>query len=209
MVETYLDDKEQWERVLAWLREQGPWMLGTIVVVLLGFGGWRYWLARRERTDQVAAAHYAELLGVLNQGQFMQGAQLATQLERDYPSTPYADQGALAAARVAVADNQLPQAAQQLSYVMSRSHDPELAMLARLRLARVQLGEGKPDEALGTLNAVQPGAFAGAFEELRGDALLAKGDRAGALKHYLTARGATDSVDTQLLDLKIHDLAHS
>jgi predicted negative regulator of RcsB-dependent stress response len=208
-VEDYLDEKEQWERVVAWIREQGPWMLATVVVVLGAFGGWRYWQARRDRIDLAASVRYEQLLNVLDQGQLAQGSKLADQLVHDYPSTPYADQAELAAARVAVAQNQLPQAADRLSHVMTHTHDPELALLARLRLARVQLGEGKADVALGTLDAVNPGAYSGAYAELRGDALLAKGDRAGALKQYLAARSDADSVDSQLLDLKIHDLAHS
>jgi len=45
---------------------------------------------------------------------------------------------------------------------------------------------------------------------LRGDALLAKGDREGALKEYRAARASgADTVDGELLDLKINELAHS
>ena len=83
-------------------------------------------------------------------------------------------------------------------------------MIARLRLARVQLSEKKPDDALKTLNAVDPGAFAARYSQARGDALLAKGDRDGALKEYRAARSkADDTLDTGLLDLKIDELAHS
>ena len=44
--------------------------------------------------------------------------------------------------------------------------------------------------------------------DARGDVLLAKGDRAGALREYMAARdGEADGrVDTELLDLKIRDL---
>ena len=43
---------------------------------------------------------------------------------------------------------------------------------------------------------------------MRGDLLLAKGDRDGALREYLAARqGENDGrVDTEMLDLKIRDL---
>ena len=55
-----------------------------------------------------------------------------------------------------------------------------------------------------------PGAFAARFGVLRGDALLAKGDRDGALKAYREAReSGADTVDAELLDLKINELAHS
>ena len=208
-MEDYLDEKEQWERLLAWLRDTGPWMLATVVLVLAGFGGWRYWQARRERVDLAAAARYELLLDAVNQGQLSFSTELADDIVKGYPSTPYADQAELLAAHVAVANNQLPQAAVRLSYVAQHSHDTELRLLARLRLARVQLAERRPDEALQTLAAVQPGAFAGRYAEVRGDALLAKGDKAGALQAYLAARSGGDTLDTELLDLKIDDLAHS
>ena len=79
-----------------------------------------------------------------------------------------------------------------------------------MRLARVQLALNKPDEALKTLNAVDPGAFAARYAQVRGDVLMAKGDRAGALKEYRAARESTgETVDTGLLDLKIGELARS
>jgi predicted negative regulator of RcsB-dependent stress response len=94
--------------------------------------------------------------------------------------------------------------------VIGSTRDHALALAARLRLARVQLSQGKPDEAIKTLDATEPGAFAARYAELRGDALLAKGDRDGALKQYRSARASgSDTVDAELLDLKISELAHS
>jgi predicted negative regulator of RcsB-dependent stress response len=91
---------------------------------------------------------------------------------------------------------------------MEQTEDKQLALVARLRLARVQLAQNKPDEAIATLDAVDPGAFKPRYQEARGDALYAKGDKPGALKEYQSARiGAlTQSIDTQTLDLKIDDL---
>src|SRR5690606_4454272 len=66
------------------------------------------------------------------------------------------------------------------------------------------------DDALATLDAAgDPGAFAPRFQEVRGDAYHAKGNIEAALKEYRAARAADLAavVDTQLLDLKIHDLA--
>ncbi|MGH8143851.1 MAG: YfgM family protein [Steroidobacteraceae bacterium] len=205
----YLDEHEQWEQVLAWLREQGPWMLGTVVVVLLGFGGWRYWQAHKQRTELAAEAGYEQVLDLFDRNDFAGGTKAADRLIKDFPSTPYADMADLAVARVAVEHSQLAQAATRLTHVVDTTRDPELKLLARLRLARVQLGAGMADAALKTLAAVNPGAFAARYAEVRGDALLAKGDRAGALRAYMAARSDSDTLDSSLLDLKIDDLAHS
>jgi predicted negative regulator of RcsB-dependent stress response len=131
-------------------------------------------------------------------------------LIQDYPNTPYAVQADLMAARVAVQDNQLADAAKRLRHVLDTTQkDVEMQLLVRLRLARVLLGQKQPDEALKLLDGVQTGAFASRYAEVRGDALLAKGDRAGALQAYRSARAGADTLDSQLLDLKIEDLARS
>ena len=88
------------------------------------------------------------------------------------------------------------------------SKDRDLGQIARLRLARVQIGQGKTDAALATLgDAAGAGAFAARYHEVRGDALYAKGDKAGALAEYRSAQTADPATDAQLLSLKIADLA--
>ena len=209
MVDVYVDDQEQWRRVTAWLRESGPWMLAAVVVVLAGYGGWVYWQKQKTRTALAAEQRYQQVLSALDQGNLPLGSSLADQLIKDYPNTPYAAQANLMAARVAVQNDQLPDAAKRLREVLDTTHDQELQLLVRLRLARVLLGENQPDEALKLIDGVQSGAFASRYAEARGDALLAKGDRAGALAAYRSARAGADTLDAQLLDLKIEDLARS
>jgi len=209
-VEEYLDEREQWERVKAWLRQQGPSVLLSVAIVGLGFGGWRYYRSHIEQRDLTAAARYQQVLTSFSNNDMAGGALAADQLIKEYPSTPYADQADLAAARVAVEVGKLDQAATRLQRVLNTTKDPQLKDVARLRLARVQLAEGQPDTALSTLGIGNTGAFAARFDEVRGDALLAKGDRAGALKSYQQARSlAGNTLDTGLLDLKISELARS
>ena len=209
-MEEYLSEKEQWERVLAWLREQGPWMVAAVAVVALGTSGWRYWQAHGEQRDLQAAARYDQVLAAFSRNDIAGGLKLADALVADFPSTPYADQVDLAAARIQVENKDLDRAAARLAHVLSSTKDAELALITRLRLARVQLAQGKADLALSTLNAVDAGAFSARYAEARGDALLAKGDRDGALKQYRSARSSGgDTLDTGLLDLKIGELARS
>lgn len=209
-MDEYLDEQEQWRRVMAWLRESGPAMLAAVLVVLLGYGGWRYWQNRKTGIELAAEARYEQVLSALNQGNLTLGSTLADRLIQDYPNTPYAVQVDLMAARVAVQNDQLSDAAKRLRHVLDTTkHDEEMQLLVRLRLARVLLGENQPDEALKLLDIAQTGAFASRYAEVRGDALLAKGDRTGALQAYRSARAGADTLDGQLLDLKIEDLARS
>jgi len=209
-VEEYLNEKEQWERVLAWLREQGPWILAGVAVALGLFGGWHFWQNRMQQRDLAAASRYDQVINAFTHNDIVGGFRLADGLVKEFPRTAYADQADLAVARVQVETKQLDQAAARLQQVLGSTKDAELALIARLRLARVQLAQGKADDALKTLDAAKPGAFAARYAEVRGDALLAKGDRDGALKAYREARGSgASTLDTGLLDLKIGELAHS
>jgi predicted negative regulator of RcsB-dependent stress response len=215
-VDEYLTEREQWERVVQWVREQGPWVLVAVAIVLTGYYGWNYWHGRVEQRYVSAATRYEVVMQAFRsrngkgEPDVDAGLKLTDQLVKDYPSTGYADQANLFAAGVLVERHSLDQAATRLAQVMSSTKDPELALIARLRLARVQLAQNKPDEALKTLNAVDPGAFAARYSQVRGDVLLTKGDRDGALKEYRAARSnAGDTLDTGLLDLKIDELAHS
>jgi len=209
-VEEYLNEKEQWERVLAWLREQGPWIVAGVALALAVYGGWNYWQNRTQQRNLAAAVRYEQVIDAFERNDLNAGSRLADELVKQYPSTPYADQANLAVARIQVENKQLEPAAVRLRQVLASTGDPELALVARLRLARVELAQGNPDQALKTLDAVNPGAFAARYAQVRGDVLLAKGDRDGALKAYREARSGGDpTTDVGLLDLKIDELARS
>jgi predicted negative regulator of RcsB-dependent stress response len=209
-VEEYLNEKEQWERVLQWVREQGPWVLVSVAVVGMGYWGWNAWKRHDEQRYENASTRFGQVIDDFGHNNLDGGLKLADALIRDFPATAYADQANLAAARIQVERGNLDQAAVRLTQVMTSSKDPELALVSRLRLARVQLALGKADDALKTLSAVEPGAFAARFAQARGDILMTKGDRAGALKEYQSARSSgAETLDVGLLDLKIDELARS
>lgn len=203
----YLSEKEQWEQIRTWVRENGLWVVAGVALAAAGLQGWRWWQGHLDERGTRASAAYTRMIDALEKGDRTQAFVRLGELERDYPSSPYADQGKLLAARVYVEGKELDKAARELETVMKTSRDHELALVARMRLARVEIAEGKPDEALTTLNAVEPGAFAARYHEVRGDAWYAKGDKAAALREYRSAAGNPDLGDAALLDLKIADLA--
>jgi predicted negative regulator of RcsB-dependent stress response len=206
-LDDYLSEKEQWEAVKTWFRENGLWIVAGVAVGGAAIGGYQWWNGHVDKVNGEASAKYEQMITDLGRHDESGALTLLGELERDYPSTPYIDQARLAFARVYVESNRLDKAASALESVSQHSKDKQLALLARLRLARVQISQQKPDDALATLNGVDPGAFAAQFHEVRGDADLAKGDKGGALSEYRLAR-TTDTAGggNSLLDLKISDL---
>ena len=201
-------EAEQAERAKEWLKTNLIWIVAGIAIGAGGLGGWRWYQERRDAQAETASARYEELVDAYSRRDNVRGATLLEELNREYSWTPYAALGTLIAARVQVEANELDKAAAGLKSVMDTSKDPELRMVARLRLARVQSALGKHDDALATLKVDEPGEFAPRISDARGDVLLAKGDRDGALKEYLAARSGENNgrVDFELLDLKIRDL---
>jgi predicted negative regulator of RcsB-dependent stress response len=215
VVDDYLlTEKEQLEALKRWLRENGLAIVAGIAVAALGLGGYRWWQAYRDGADLAAGAMFVQMENAFAQGDRTHAFILLGDLERQYPSSPYADQAKLASAKAFVDDNELGRAADELRDVMQHTRDPILKPIARLRLARVQIAQHQPTEALATLNgeaasAAATGAQAAQYAEVRGDAYFALGRKADALAQYRLARAADTSGDSDsgLLDLKIADLA--
>jgi predicted negative regulator of RcsB-dependent stress response len=131
-------------------------------------------------------------------------------LIRDFPGSPYADQAQLELAGLYVDQGEDANAIAPLTAVMDHSKDTELQRVARLRLARVMIDQGKPDDALSLLSG-DPGAFAARYHDVRGDAYHAKKDPQKAAEEYKAALmeadgGAGGGMDAALLTLKIADL---
>jgi predicted negative regulator of RcsB-dependent stress response len=201
-------EAEQWERAKDWAKSNGLWIVAGIALGAGALGGWNWYKDRRAAQAETASARYEEMINAFSRNDRTRGMTLVEDLGREYAWTPYASLARLMAARYEVEANELDKAAVSLKSVMDSAPDEEIRLIARTRLARVQAAQGKYDDALATLKVEQPGEFAPRIADARGDVLLAKGDRAGALREYLAARsGNTDGrIDTELLDLKIRDL---
>ena len=213
-MDEYMNEQEQWEFVRNWVRQNALWVVAGVALAAAGLWGWQAYQAHKEAALLAAGKRYADLVQAFGKNDRTTVATLADKLSADYPHTGYAEQGQLAAARMQVEANDLAGAQARLQQVRDSTSDHELALVLRMRIARLQIEQHQADAALATLAAVEPGAFAGRYAEVRGDALLAKGDRIGALKAYREAQAAQGvqsggPSNDDLLALKINELTHS
>ena len=206
-MDEYLSEKEQWEWVKTQVRENAAAVIIAIALAVVAVFGWRWWQARLDQERLAAGAKYMQMVQALEGGDRTQALVALGELEREHASSPYTDQAKMLAARMYVDEGTLDKAAGELAGVAGTSKDHDLALIARVRLARVQISQGKPDMALATLAQAQPGSFAGIYHEVRGDAYYAKGDKANALAEYRSAQTGGDSGDSSLLGLKVADLS--
>ncbi len=213
-MDEYMNEQEQWEFVRNWVRQNGLWVVAGVALAAAGLWGWKAFQAHKEAELLAASSQYEQLVTAFGKNDRAGVLSLAGKLAADHPRTGYAEQAQLAAARMEVENNELPAALARLQRVAAATSDPELALVVRLRIARLQIEQHQADAALATLATGEAGAFAGRYAEVRGDALLSKGDRAGALKAYREAQAAqaaqaAGSSGDDLLTLKINELTRS
>jgi predicted negative regulator of RcsB-dependent stress response len=214
MVDEYLSEREQADQLMHWVRENWLWVVAGVALGLGGLNGYRWWEAHQTARSLEAEQRFSAMLDALTRQQRDEALRLAGEITGEYDDTPYADQATLVLARVDIESGDFVQAATRLKQVMDAARDPELALVARLRLARVQLAQGAYDEALATLDGVRVPELEARVAELRGDVLLARGELAAALEAYRKAQSAAQGsaagdglVDRELLGLKIDEIA--
>ena len=206
-MDEFLSEKEQIEMFRQWWRENGWYLVGGIGIGVLGLLGWNRYNAYVDTQAEEAAAIYVELREAVGDDDMGGARNLLNELRDDFPSSPYTDQGGLLVALVRLDAGQVDGAIDELRWVMESTGDPELALIARLRLARVLAQDEAYDEALTVLD-VAPGSFSARYNEVRGDIHAAIGDADSARAAYSAALNAEETgfVDRNLVQLKMDAL---
>ncbi len=208
-METYTTDEEQIEAVKRWWRENGlPIALG-LVIGLGGIFGWRGYLAYEVAQAEAASDVFQNMTAQMRDKNAEKAREHAQKLLDEYATTPYAVFAAMNLAKLAVEDGDFEGARDHLEYASDHAQGQELRSLARVRLARVIVAEGKPDEALKVLGQGNFGELDNIASELKGDILAAKGDREAASAAYNAALNgvAPDSPAFELLTLKLDSVS--
>lgn len=186
-MESYRSEEEQVEALKRWWKENGrSIVLGVVLALGLGFG-WQAWHSSREAAAAQASALYQQMLSALaleSQQGAGQARELALRIKDEHRGTTYARLAALHLARMAVNNENLGGAEDELRWVLAMADSgSDLSRMAQLRLARVVAAQGKPDEALAMLDNPDP-AYAASFAMARGDILLGAGRDEEALAAF-------------------------
>lgn len=206
-------EEEQIQAIKDWWKKNGSSLLIGIGAALAIVFGWQAWQNYEAQQRTEAANQFANLLNAFSDQSDEQSGEtvafVAETLRNDYTDSAYAIYGNLILARQQMMQQEDPEAAiESLKWALDKTGEHQaLALVVRNRLARAQFSAGQYDDALATIDAAgSADAFDAIFSELRGDILLAQGDRDGAREAYLAAREQSQQGRSGVLELKLADL---
>ncbi len=207
-MDEFLSEKEQLEQIRDWWKEYGWYLIGGAALGAVLLFGWTRFQSYEQQRAEMAAALYDELTAAVADRADLRATELLAELRAEYASSPYADQAALLIASLRLDQQQVDAAIDELRFVLEGTDDAELALIVRLRLARLLLHVQRYDEVLALLEGLRPSRFSGRFSELRGDVYLAQGDVERARTAYLEAYNSEyiEIIDRNMLQMKIDDL---
>jgi predicted negative regulator of RcsB-dependent stress response len=190
-----LQEQEQLDSLKHYWKQYGNLITWVLILALGGFAAFNGWnLYQRDRSTK-ASVLFDELDRAAQAGDADKAARLFVEMKDRYPSTAFAEQAGLLAAKTQFEKGQLDAAKTSLEWVAANAVEKEYRVLAQLRLAGVLLDQKQPDEALKALPAEPPKSFAGLVADRRGDILLAQGKAEEAKTAY---RSGYDALDASL-----------
>ncbi|KNC65097.1 YfgM family protein [Pseudoalteromonas ardens] len=200
-MEIYSTEEQQAEAIKRFFRENGT---SLIIGAVLGLGGLYGWKAYNQHQIDTAEAGSEAYNQLVDSGDVLTKSDdfLATNGE-----SSYAVLAAFVAAKEAVEQGKLDVAQEKLNFAANTVKSPELKATAYLRLARVQAAREDYSAALATLGNPMPESFAAQVAEVKGDVLLAQGNKEAARDEYQKAVTAGGSDNNPLLQIKLDDLA--
>lgn len=191
-----------------------------VLIIALSVGAWyawQQWQGNKKARAEMGSVIYIGMMDIAASAPLsaLTDAQRETMVEKsellknDYADSQYAHYAYLLLAKLAVAEDRLDDAARELQTVIDNTEGEELSYIARMRLARLEMGRKNYPQALSVLEGETPPAILASVAELRGDIYLFAGDSLAARAAYQSAIDAVGSGDQRqkaLLELKLNQV---
>lgn len=171
-----LEEQEQIDQLRAWWGKYGTLVSTGLLIAVIILGGWRGWQWYQNHQAGQARGYFEALEDATRQTGDESVARINAAMKTlrdEYAATDYAARGALVASAALQTRDQIPAARSQLEW-LAQSKNLALVPVAKLRLAGLLVDQKEYDAALAQLSDPPP-AFAGLFDDRRGDILAALG----------------------------------
>ena len=201
-----LTDDEQAEAIKKWWKENGRAIVMGVVIGLAVVVGVRYWFQYSKDQSNNASILYSQIEKAMSKNEAAVVLEKGQMLMTNFSSTSYAVMAGLAMAKVEFEAGKVDLAKNRLQWVISNAND-EVQHVARLRLARLLLSDDKVQEAADLVTGIRSAGYAAAYEEVRADIALAKGNATQAKELYRLAMAGSTGPRREFLQMKIDDIA--
>jgi predicted negative regulator of RcsB-dependent stress response len=208
MLNIYLNEYEQWDALKNWWKKYNAIIIMSISLILLSLSAYKYWNWHLEKRNVQASNSYEHMMLASANHQSKQIVHYATELVKQYPESIYSDAARLTLAKTAVLNHDYAKAEAELQIVAKEGKLPELADVAKIRLARIWLVQKKYTEALKILEGMQAKVYRPLVDELKGDIYTSMNQFDKAVGFYRKALAEVQDygVGNLFLEMKSNDL---
>lgn len=204
-----LSEKEQIEKMRTWWSDYGNYVIAGVVLGAAILFAINYYQSSKRSAQLEASGLYDELTNYVVDGDIDAAEAVTGRIVSDFGDSAYAPQSRLAIARLYMDRNRDQDAADALADLIASDAEEPFKQIARLRLAKIHLYQGKADDAVALLEDVDDKAFAARYADVLGDAYVALGridDARNAYQRALSEPNQASTVDRQFVQLKLLDL---
>lgn len=205
-MEVYSNENEQVDALRRFFANNGKALAVGVVIGIAALGGWRYWSSHQQDSAKTVSAEYQKVISAMQAGKPETLEAVNTFASEN--SNTYGALAALDLAKQYVDSNQLDKAATLLQNGLKDTKDANLQAVINLRLARIQLQQNQADAALKTLDGVKGDGWTAIVADIRGEALLSKGDKQGARDAW--SKGVESDASPalkQMMQMKMNNLS--
>ena len=204
-----LSEKEQLDLMRSWWKENGTYVIVGLLVGVGSIVGITQWRSGQVAEQMAASELFEALAEEVAENRLESAEALAADMYGAHAESVYSDQSRLAMARLYMDQGRDQDAAETLRALVDGGSNESMQLVGRLRLGKVLLYQGKPDEVIALTEAFADGGMGARFSDVLGDAYFELGQYAEAEAAYLAALNdplASQLIDPVLLRMKISDL---
>ena len=207
----YTTEDEALDRIRQLWGQYGKAIVILSILVAGSFGGRNLWVSYKSDSAENSSLNYSQLLLAVDQKRFEDAYEIGSEIIKTDAQSSYAELSSLFLAKISFEKGDYDVAKNTLTALIKSSSDLNTGNIARERLARILLSEGKTDDSQKVLENSKSMDLTNHLLELQGDIMKARGDLESALSLYqkALAKNVINGQDSSNLSLKLNDIKNN
>ena len=207
----YTTEDEALDRIRQLWGQYGKFIVILSILVAGSFGGRNLWMSYKNDSAENSSLNYSQLLLAVDQKRFEDAFEIGSEIIKTDAQSSYAELSSLFLAKISFEKGDYDVAKNTLIDLIESSSDLNTGNVARERLARILLSEGKTDDSQKVLENSKSMDLTNHLLELQGDIMKASGNLESALSLYqkALAKNLINGQDSNNLNLKLNDIENN